>query len=325
MFGGADAAIPDLVPSDVEFRRNWCFKPLTWKIDDPHYAGTPWTVKNLFELKNAQRVLIEGNLFENNWAHGQNGTAILFTVRNQDGKSPWSVVQDVTMVNNIVRNAPSALVVMGEDSPNHSQQSRRFLIRNNLCEQIERTAFMITAGADDVDVDHNTFVPTHYSAFVMTGLSGHDGSGGVVGKPCQRFKLTNNILGFGLYGVAVDGGQNALAEAFPELTWDQNLFVGYGEGRAQSAIERNILPAGSYFEPKQTSDGAYGDADWDAVGFVDRSKGDYRLGPDSKYRRRGTDGQDVGVDIDALKAAAGPQVTAGESPSATPASERDPR
>ena len=78
------------------------------------------------------------------------------------------------MVNNIVRNAQSAFVVMGEDSPNQSQRSRRFLIRNNLCEQIERTAFMITAGADDVDIDHNTFVPTHYSAFVMTGLSGHD-------------------------------------------------------------------------------------------------------------------------------------------------------
>ena len=323
MFGGADPAIPDLVPSDVEFRGNWCFKPLAWKIDDPNYAGLPWTVKNLFELKNAQRVLIEGNLFENNWAHGQNGTAILFTVRNQDGKAPWSVVQDVTMVNNIVRNAQSAFVVMGEDSPNQSQRSRRFLIRNNLGEQIERTAFMITAGADDVDIDHNTFVPTHYSAFVMTGLSGHDASGRVVGRPCQRFKLTNNILGFGLYGVAVDGGQNALDEAFPELTWDQNLFVGYGEGRAQSAIARSILPTGSRFEPKQTSDGGYGDADWGAVGFVDYAKGDYRLGPASKYRRRGTDGQDVGVNVDSLNAATGPQVTVGESSSATPASQKD--
>ena len=105
MFGGADPAIPDLVPSDIEFRGNHCFKPLSWKIGHPSYAGIPWTVKNLFELKNARRVLIEGNLFENNWAHAQNGTAILFTVRNQDGKAPWSVVQDVTMINNIVRNA----------------------------------------------------------------------------------------------------------------------------------------------------------------------------------------------------------------------------
>ena len=32
MFGGADPAIPDLVPSDIEIRRNHLFKPLSWKI-----------------------------------------------------------------------------------------------------------------------------------------------------------------------------------------------------------------------------------------------------------------------------------------------------
>jgi len=92
MLGGADPAIPNLVPSDIEFRRNHCFKPLTWRIGDPSYAGRPWGIKNLFELKNAQRALIDGNIFENNWTMAQNGFAILFTVRNQDGKSPWSVV-----------------------------------------------------------------------------------------------------------------------------------------------------------------------------------------------------------------------------------------
>jgi len=301
MFGGADPRVPDLVPSDIEFRHNHCFKPLSWKIDDPSYAGTPWTVKNLFELKNARRVLIEGNVFENNWTHAQTGTAILFTVRNQDGKAPWSAVQDVTMINNLVRNANVGFVVMGFDSPNQSQQSRRFLIRNNLFERMERSAFTIISGADDVEVDHNTFVPANYMSFCMTGLAGHDGSGKVIGKPCNRFKLTNNILGFGLYGPAVDGGQNTFAEAFPELTWDKNLFVGYGEGRALSAMERKACPPGSLFEPKQTGDGAYGDADWAAVGFADYAGGDYRLTPASKYKGLGTDGKDLGVDMDALQ------------------------
>jgi hypothetical protein len=92
MLGGTDPSIQNLVPSDIEFRRNHCFKPLTWRIGDPSYAGRPWSVKNLFELKNAQRVLIDGNVFENNWTMAQNGFAILFTVRNQDGAAPWSVV-----------------------------------------------------------------------------------------------------------------------------------------------------------------------------------------------------------------------------------------
>ncbi len=67
LFGGAVPALAGCVPSDIEFRRNLCTKPLSWRPGDPSYAGTPWYVKNLFELKNAQRVLIEGNVLENNF------------------------------------------------------------------------------------------------------------------------------------------------------------------------------------------------------------------------------------------------------------------
>jgi hypothetical protein len=304
MFGGADPRIPGLVPSDIEFRHNHCFKPLAWKIDDPAYAGVPWTVRNLFELKNARRVLIEGNTFENNWVHAQNGTAILFTVRNQDGNAPWSAVQDVTMVNNRLLNAPTAFVVMGFDAPNQSQQSERFLIRNNVFERIERMGFLITAGSDDVEIDHNTFVPLDYSSLCMTGLSGHDAaSGEVIGLPCKRLKLTNNIMGFGLYGPVIDGGQNTFAEAFPGLTWERNLFVGYGESRAAMALNNASFPPGSLFEAKKTADGGAGDADWSAVGFADYAGGNYRLTEASKYRGLATDGEDLGVDMDALEEA----------------------
>ena len=41
----------------------------------------------------------------------------------------------------------------------------------------------------------------------------------------------------------------------------------------------------------------------DAVGFVDRARGDSRLSNSSPYKRRGSDGKDVGVDFDALAAA----------------------
>ena len=90
MFGGADPTIPDLVPADIEVIGNQLSKPLRWKEGHPSFEGTAWTVKNLFELKNARRVLVDGNLMEYNWPHGQNGFAILFTVRNQDGGAPWS-------------------------------------------------------------------------------------------------------------------------------------------------------------------------------------------------------------------------------------------
>src|SRR5207244_12647765 len=73
MFGGADPSIVNLVPSDIEIRHNYFFKPTSWR-------GVWAAVKNLFELKNARRVLVEGNIFENNWIASQAGCAIQFTV-----------------------------------------------------------------------------------------------------------------------------------------------------------------------------------------------------------------------------------------------------
>src|SRR5262247_3626064 len=73
MFGGAKPSIQNMIASDIEFRLNHVYKPVSWKKGHPTYAGRPWTIKNLFELKNAQRLLIDQNVFENNWADAQVG------------------------------------------------------------------------------------------------------------------------------------------------------------------------------------------------------------------------------------------------------------
>jgi hypothetical protein len=75
-------------------------------------------------------VLIEGNLFERNSAHSQNGFAILFTVRNQDGTAPWSVVGDATFRKNIVRHSGSGINILGFDHnyPSGSQHAQRIAI-----------------------------------------------------------------------------------------------------------------------------------------------------------------------------------------------------
>ena len=146
------------------------------------------------------------------------------------------------MINNRLRNSPTGFVVMGYDYPNQSQQAQRFLIRNNVFEHVERSGFMVTWGADDVEIDHNTFLPANYLPFVMSGLKGHDAAGKVLGIPCQRFKLTNNIMGFGQYGPGVDGGQNTFDEAFPGAIIEKNLVVGHGEGRAEHAAKDRTFP-----------------------------------------------------------------------------------
>jgi len=290
MFGGSDPRIKDLVPSDIEIRRNHLFKPLSWKIGHPTFAGTAWTVKNLFELKNARRVLVDGNILENSWPHAQTGFAVLFTVRNQSGGAPWSVVEDVTFTNNRVRNVGGGLSMHGFDHPNPSQQTKRVLVRNNLWEGVGWNFTVMGGPIDGFTLDHNTVFPVGNAAVLAHGTA----SPNVV--------LTNNLMGFGKVGIAGDnvgGGRPAIARYFPGGRVERNVLVGPGEGR-------NFAIAGNYAEVKP-----------EAVGMVAPAEGNYRLGPASRYRAGGTDGKDIGVDFAALAEAIG-EAGGGAAP-ATPA------
>ena len=172
MFGGADSSIQGIVPSDIEFRGNHLFKPLSWRVGDPTYAGTHWTVKNLFELKSARRVLVEGNVLENSWGDAQTGYAVVLKSANQDGAAPWSQTVDVTFRNNLVRHAGGALTVVGRD-PHTEGLTKRVTIENNVFEDINQQkwkgtgifllvvsspppAGVTSAGPQDLVVDHNT-------------------------------------------------------------------------------------------------------------------------------------------------------------------------
>src|SRR5437899_9606528 len=134
MLGWAYHSLANLLPYDIAIRGNWLLKPLRWWSRSSNYVGIHWTVKNLFELKNAQRVLIDGNVLENCWvdpnaAYGQQGAnAFVLTTRNQGGGCPWCVVQDVTVTNNIARHIGQAVGMSGQEGAG----ARRFLIQNNL-------------------------------------------------------------------------------------------------------------------------------------------------------------------------------------------------
>jgi hypothetical protein len=236
MFGGSDPAIPNLVPSDIEFRNNYCVKPLSWKADDPGFAGTHWSVKNLFELKSARRVLVEGNVFDHNWTDAQSGFAILFTVRNQDGGAPWSVVEDVVFSHNVVRGVGAALNLLGRDYLHPSRQLKRVRIEQNLFEDVNGTrwggngCFLQMTDAPCVVVDHNSIFQT----------------GNVIasyGSPNTDFVFTNNLTRNNEYGVTGDSvgpGKAALERYFPGAQFTGNLLAG---GR------RELYPAGNYFPP----------------------------------------------------------------------------
>ena len=115
MFGGSGGNTNPGVPSDIEIRNNYLYKPLAWVpltcttsgVACPNPQG--WAVvKNAFEVKSGQRILFDGNAIENVWAAGQLGFAIVLTVRTgQSGD--MAVVNDITITNNVLKNVVSGV------------------------------------------------------------------------------------------------------------------------------------------------------------------------------------------------------------------------
>lgn len=245
----------------------------------PPTAGTRWSVKNILELKNARRVLIEGNLFENNWVDAQSGFAILFTVRNQDGKAPWSVAEDVTFVNNIIRHAAAGINILGRDDLHPSDKARRISIKNNLFYDIGGNQwggngrFLQITETEDVSVSHNTVIHT---SNIITAY----------GMPNINFTFNNNLAPNNAFGVIGDGaasGNTTLDKYMPLCAFKKNAIVN---GRAALYPKKNFFPASL-----------------DEVGFVDPAAANFRLAPASPFKRAGTKDKDIGADIDAIEEA----------------------
>ncbi|HEX8687808.1 MAG TPA: hypothetical protein VF654_14970, partial [Pyrinomonadaceae bacterium] len=130
MFGGGLPTLVGVIPSDIEIRRNHFAKPPGWR-------GV-WSVKNLLELKNARRVVIDGNLFEYNWTDAQQGYAILLTPRTSGAAT--AVVEDVSFTNNVVRHVAAVFHVAGQDDLSADPKAhrlRRIRIANNLFEDVD--------------------------------------------------------------------------------------------------------------------------------------------------------------------------------------------
>src|SRR5262249_45022060 len=106
-------------------------------------------------IKMGREIVIDGNWLENSWGDAQIGYAVLFTVRNQDGKAPWATIEDVTFTNNVVKNSEQGFQLLGKDSPNVSQRANGLKIINNLFTGIANRFFTMTE-YPNVTLSHNT-------------------------------------------------------------------------------------------------------------------------------------------------------------------------
>ncbi len=270
LFGGAVSSISNLVPSDVEIKCNTMTKRESWNPADPSFGGKIWGVKNVFEIKSGQRMLLEGNIFENCWPSDPNvaggpqfGCAILLTTRDENGAMPWATIQDITFRNNIIRHTNCCVSFYGSEG----KGEHRIKFENNVFEDIggkwgatDKTGrlFQVTA-LDDLCFDHNTMLHTSNNILFAYGT-------------VSNIIMTNNISQWfdGFQGTTFGG-------------WEKNVFVG---GKAAGFSVSNYFPAAI-----------------SNINFVNFANGDYHLASNSIYKNAGTDGKDIGCDINALNAA----------------------
>ncbi|HEY1342936.1 MAG TPA: hypothetical protein VGF59_35785 [Bryobacteraceae bacterium] len=285
MFGGGDPSVADLVPSDIEIRRNHLFKPLRWRGGE---SPVRWTVKNLLELKNGRRVLIEGNILENVWVDAQAGTAVVLTPRS-NGRAPWTVVEDVIFRNNIVKNAVGGFAAQSTDDRHPTQQLRRIAVVNNLWLSLERTFFTFAATtrpAEDVLIDHNTAVPTGYFSYDFDAPS----------PPALiRFQFTNNLVGFGRFGVKFPRAPEEVGRWLPGATIKGNALVRMGsvsDGGPAVDTPSWEPAANAYLVLRSASE----------AGLL----ADGTLNSRGPLKRAGTDQKDIGIDFGELQHGIGP-------------------
>ena len=245
--------------------------------------GSRWMVKNIFELKNARDVVVEQNLFEYNWLHGQAGYAIVFTVRNSSGACTWCTIENVDFRYNVVRHVAGGINILGYDSPEITQQGRNIRIVHNLFYDVNHTnwggtgVFLLVGDEPrDITVDHNTVDHSGASLVSVYGGPPEDR------REVYGFKYTNNLARHGKYGVFGAGSSPGLLTIetyFPDGVFKKNLFAG---GSASK------YPPDNYF--------AFIFEDQ----FVSAAEDDFRLTPSSPFRAAATDGSDLGVDLSKL-------------------------
>jgi hypothetical protein len=309
IFGGGAATIP---PTDIEIRRNHMFKPLNWMKGTANFVGGrdghPFIVKNAFELKNAQRVLLEGNIFDGSWGgFSQTGYAILLTPKNQaiatGNVCPACLVTDVTIRYSLIRHVASGLQIANGRSDNGGvpRDGQRYSIHDVIFD-ISGTMYngqgvlaQVSTGRgapilQNVKIDHITAVGVK-TVFIF-------GDDVKLNGPMNNFTFTNSITDAGVYPfVSASGRTDCSMKASPTAVLE-TCFSTYGFSHnafiaTPKATPPSVWPGGNFFP-----------TDIAAVQFNGESSNSmYRLLSTSPYKSAGNDSKDLGASVDEISAA----------------------
>jgi hypothetical protein len=304
LFGGGAA---EKNPEDIEIRRNYFFKPMTWMRGQPGYVGGrdghPFIVKNHFELKNGVRVLFEGNVMENSWGgFSQAGFSILLTPKNQNNLCPACVVHDVTIRYNTIAHTGNGFQIANIPSVagGLSMGLWNVSIHDVVMDDIRAKTYLggghlfQESSSNHVSVLHDISI-THVTAFNKDKDSG--AAMLIIGNnksfpEMYGFRWANNIFS-GSGGITTTGGgaENCayrmntaaalLKSCFKDFDFSHNALVG----------PIGKWPEGN-FAPSTVAEVKFATAK--------QALARYQLESTSPYAQAGTDGKDLGADVNAV-------------------------
>jgi hypothetical protein len=309
LFGGGQATA---TPTDIEIRQNHLFKPMSWMKGQAGYVGgangAPFIVKNLLELKNAQRVLVDGNIMENTWGgYSQVGFAILLTPKNQFNHCPLCRVMDVTLRYSSISHVAAGMQIANglSDAGGAAFAGERYSIHDVIIDDIDAVKYngsgvlaqvSVGSGApllQDVTISHVTAFPPSTMLYIGDHLA--------TTPPMNNFVFTNSIVNAGPYPVWSTGGgtANCAFHNSPLITFNA-CFSSYSVAAnaviaPSSRASEVYWPAGNFFPATA--------AEVQFANYNGGNGGDYHLQASSPYKGKGTDGKDLGADVDAVDSA----------------------
>jgi len=317
MFGGGGAT---MTPTDIQILNNHFWKPWQWMPGNKPFVGgadgKPFVVKNHLELKNAVRVLVEANLMENTWGgFSQHGYGILLTPKSQHtltgNACPLCQVTDITIRYVHISHGGAGIqmaTVLSGNGPKDGAPAlagTRWSIHDVVLDDLSTkyvgggTLFLLMNGwptnpLNTITINHVTGFPDPEGHMIVLGND-------LKNAPMYGLVFTNNLVITGQSPVwSTGGGTASCAHSDVPITSITNCFATYTFGNnglvaAPPQFPPSKWPANNMF-PQTTNDAGF-------VSFNNGNGGNYELQPNSLYKNKGTDGNDLGADIVGLNAA----------------------
>lgn len=223
LVGGGDCWEPWRIPRAMRFTRCEFSRPPEWQNGDR--AHRLW--KNCFEVKNGVDIQVRQSVLKYNSAAGQTGHLLSLGVRNQYGRDPWSIVEDIVFEDNLCEHTSGAIAILGRDYSYPSDVMRRILLKNNQFKDVSAQTWggngvvlAIQGGPQDLTIDGLTVEKGAGSLNSLITFTNPTHKG-------VRFVARNWDVPEGTYSIQHDGtgastlrGAAVLQEFMPGYTWE---------------------------------------------------------------------------------------------------------